>query len=322
MKIKLWGTRGSVSVASPDIVRYGGNTTCVEVVSDCIPQGNGLAMDGGSGSVPYSDSLLARGIRQNNYLMTHYHHDHTMGIPLTGHPYIDGAHTNVWGPHEHDVGPRQMLEFLFRSPFFPVDFPMVKHRFTTHNLKTIGTQVLVVHPVGGFQLHNVDVFKRADAEGRQLAFKGGKKFPINQCLVVWMYRTMHPEYTVSYRFEERTTGRVFVFLTDHERTSGFSGDLVRHVSGAHLFVEDGQYSQAVYDTRTAGFGHATPEYCVELAHRCLVERLGLTHHDPRAKDMAVDERLVEAKAHAVKIGCDPKFVESLFACADYMELEV
>lgn len=322
MKFRTWGTRGSVSVSSPEKIRFGGNTTCLEVVSECLPKGHGFALDCGTGYVPFTDALLARGIMKVDVLMTHLHHDHTMGMPLAGHPFFDGAHTTVWGPYEHGIGPKEMLEYLFHQPFFPVEFASVKHRFTTHNLAVIGTQVLLIHPVGGFQLHAMDVFRRADASGQQLPFKGGKKFPISECLVVFMYRTVHPEYTVSYRFEERPTGRVGVFLTDHERTAAFPADLVRHVNGAHLFIEDGQYSKTVYETRTAGFGHATPEYCVELAWRCKVGKLGLTHHDPRAKDNTVAERLAEAKAHAEQIGCDPKFVEAIFACADYEELDV
>lgn len=322
MEVGMWGTRGSVSVSSPDKVRYGGNTTCVEVSSDCIPKGHGLAVDCGTGLVPYTDSLLGRKILNLDVLMTHPHHDHTMGLPLAGHPFIDAARINVWGTNEHGIGPKEVMEYLFKPPFFPVDFPLVRHRFVTHNLGVIGTQVLTIHPVGGYQLHNTDVFKRAEAADQQLAFKGGKRFPIGECLVVWMYRTLHPEYTVSYRFEERPTGRVFVFLTDHERTASFPSDLVRHVRGAHLFVQDGQYSKITYETRTAGFGHATPEYCVELANLCEVEVLGLTHHDPRAKDTMVDERLAEAKAHAEKIGCSPNFVRAIFACADYQRLVV
>ncbi|MFA6547352.1 MAG: hypothetical protein WCT11_00190 [Candidatus Magasanikbacteria bacterium] len=176
MKVRTWGTRGSVSVSGPDKVRYGGNTTCIEVISDCIQKGNGLVVDGGTGFVPCTDSLLGRGIMKVNVLMTHEHHDHTMGIPLSGHPFIDGAHTSVWGPHEHGVGPLEMLEYLFRPPMFPVDFRTLKHRFSTHNLAVIGTQVLLIHPIGGFQLHQASVFKQAEATGRQLTFAGGKKF--------------------------------------------------------------------------------------------------------------------------------------------------
>jgi ribonuclease BN (tRNA processing enzyme) len=137
-----------------------------------------------------------------------------------------------------------------------------------------------------------------------------------------MYKTAHPEYTVSYRFEERPTGKVFVFLTDHENTDGFPNNLLHHLRGADLLVQDGQYSDEVYRARTSGFGHGTPEYCVKLAQRASVKRLGITHHDPDASDVDVEQRIVEAKQFAGEVESSLEFIENIFVCADYQTIEV
>ncbi|MDO8626272.1 MAG: MBL fold metallo-hydrolase [Candidatus Magasanikbacteria bacterium] len=214
-----------------------------------------------------------------------------------------------------------MLKDLMRAPYFPVQFATVQHRFKCHGLENIGTQVLVVHPEGGFLLVPVHIFEAADSFGKQLTFTGKGRFSIKECLVIRMHKTAHPENTVSYRFEERPTGRIFVFLTDHEKTAGLPSALKRHLTGAHLLVGDAQYSEERYARETAGYGHGTPEYCVDTALAAGVHTLGLTHHDPGATDRDVAERLAEAMQHAEAKG-KPDFAEHVFACADYMAVEV
>lgn len=321
MKVTTYGTRGSTPIARADAIRFGGNTTCLRIKSECLPPGMALAVDSGSGYMPLSNDLLKEKVMDVSVLITHYHHDHTQGMMLAPHTYIPSAKTALWGPHEHGEGPREIMEDIMRSPLFPVDFAKVAHRFNCHNLKQIGTQVLVIHPVGGFTLMTVDSFERTVAMGRQLALRGGRKFPVEQCLVVRMFKTVHPEYTVSYRFEERPTGRVFVFLTDHENTDGHPTDLKNHIRGAHLLIQDGQYSQKKYQEQTAGYGHGTPEYCARTAITCKVERLGITHHDPMASDDDVDARINEARVYARENGA-VEFAERIFGCADYQETEV
>jgi ribonuclease BN (tRNA processing enzyme) len=136
-----------------------------------------------------------------------------------------------------------------------------------------------------------------------------------------MYKTTHPEQTVSFRIEERPTGKVFVFLTDHECTAALPANLLKHVQGADLLVQDGQYPMDAYETRFGGFGHATPEYCATVAHRAEVKRLGITHHDINATDADVGLRLAEAKRQARELG-NPRLAESIFACACYQKIDV
>lgn len=322
MKVTTYGTRGSTPIARPDATRYGGNTTCLRVKSDCLPPGVALVVDTGSGYLPLSHQLLKEKIMSVAVVFTHYHHDHTQGMLLAPHTFIPAAKVAVWGPTEHGEGPQEILQAIMRAPHFPVDFAKVAHRFKCHNLEHIGTQVLVIHPVGGFTLMKVDRFERAVAEKKQLPLQGGK-FPVEECLVVRMYKTTHPEYTVSYRFEERPTGRVFVFLTDHENTDGYPLELKNHIRGAHLLIQDGQYSQKKYQEQTAGYGHGTPEYCARTAGICDVERLGITHHDPMASDEEVDARVSEARVFAREYGVElGKVGEFIFGCADYQESEV
>lgn len=317
MKIRAMGTRGSIAISNPNILKYGGNTTCLGIESDCLPKGQALGVDMGSGYVPYSGSQLKQGVLHINVCVTHWHHDHTVGLPMAPHTHAPPCKTTIWGPAEHGVGGKQVARTLMKAPFFPVDFKKIEHKFKFVDLQHIGTQVIVVHPKGGFKLFNVHEFEEMVQSGPavQLPF-GKRKFFLEECLVIRMLKTTHPEYTVSFRFEEKPTGQVFVFLTDHENTDGMPLDLVRHVSGADLLIQDGQYARTVYEKMTAGWGHGTPDYCARLAATGKVKRLGLTHHDPNATDADVDQRVQDARDWLIEHD-HPALAANTFGCADY-----
>jgi ribonuclease BN (tRNA processing enzyme) len=318
MRVKFYGTRGSIPIARPDAMTYGGNTTSLRVISECLPPEVALVVDTGSGFVPLSRDLVAQQLMRVWVIYTHWHHDHTQGLVLAPHTFVPSASLKVWGPKEHGIGPQEVFQTIMKPPYFPKDFSFVRHRFSCHNLENIGTQVLVFHPEGRSTLMPVHVFEKAVTEGKQLPF-GRQRHPVEECLVVRMHKTAHPEYTVSYRFEERPTGRVFVLLTDHENTDGMPRELLWHLSGAHLLVQDCQYSRKRYDEQTTGFGHGTPDYCARTAVAAGVAKLGLTHHDPGASDQDVEHRVQETREAAEELAAEG--IE-IFACADYQEVEV
>ena len=319
MRLTLYGTRGSSPISRLGAMGYGGNTTCIRVRSACLPEGNALLVDAGTGMVPASSAMMKEGIERLLLLMTHYHHDHTQGFPLAPHTYSKTVPIEVFGPREHGVGPREMLATIMSGPFFPVDFAKVGGHVQCHDLNNIGSQVLVVHPVGRHRLLRVDEFEVQAAKGI-LELPGGA-VPLNACLLIWMHKTSHPEYTVTYRFEERPTGRVAVILTDHENTQNLPTELRRHLTGVNLLIQDAQYLRSQYDSGTAGFGHGTGDYSAFVLKEMDVGRLGQTHHDPQADDPVVEQVVEEARAwlraHDAAHLCD-----RIFACADYQEIEV
>ena len=115
-------------------------------------------------------------------------------------------------------------------------------------------------------------------------------------LVIRMWRTSHKEETISYRFEERPTGRIFTFMTDHEATAAIPRDMLAHIKGSHLLVIDAQYTKKQYESITGGWGHATPTYAVEVAKAAGIDRVVLTHHDPQACNNFLEQEIL-AEAH-------------------------
>lgn len=315
LQVKFTGTRGSVPIAGPDCVRYGGNTTCVRVMSDCLPKGMALVIDAGSGFVPLSYDLLSEGgIEEIFVIFTHYHSDHTQGLFLSPFTFMKNVRLRLVGPVEGGIGPKEMMEDNMRSPYFPVNFREVASHITCKGLESPKTLVGIFHPQGGYKLMAVDEYERLVGAGQFLPIGKGR-YPASECLIISMYTSNHPERTISYRFEEKPSGKTFVFLTDHQNEDGIPVALRKHLKDVDLLVMDSQYPRKMYDERTVGFGHGTPDYCVGIAEKVGAKKLGLTHHDPGSMDADVDAILAEANAKANGSGLN------IFACADYMTVE-
>ncbi len=320
MKVKFYGTRGSIAVSDPQKVVYGGNTTSLRIESECLPPGNQLVIDTGSGFVPLAFDALKEGVNAMFILYTHYHFDHTIGFTMAPVTFIKSIKLIVYGPEEHGVDPCRMMEDLLKPPYFPVDFREVSSHIKCQGIDIPNSRVFVIHRVGGVKFFTIDQLESLENDEKMVAFDKGQKYNLNDCLIIKMYKSNHPERTISYRLEERSTGKVFVLLTDHENQDGLPMRLKTHVKGADLLVMDAQYSRERYDSSTAGFGHGTPDYCVKVANQAEAKVLGFTHHDPNATDDRVDAILKEGEE--VRARLFPDSTLKIFACRDYQEMEV
>lgn len=315
ISVVTYGTAGSCPVCTPERSIHGGNTTSLRILSECIPKESALAIDMGTGFRLLCKDLLKEGIDTINVLITHFHADHMLGLPFAPQTYMKGVRKELIGPSENGRGPKEEFENLMAPARFPVHFAEVESRFFFKGFEHPAAHVILFHPQGGRKIMAVDEFERLEAERKHFPIGKGK-YSLEECLVVRMYRCNHPELTISYRFEERPTGKVFVFLTDHENMDGHPTGLIRHISGADLLIADGQYDRNTYDTLTAGFGHGTGDYLARLACRAGVKRVGITHHDPDATDESILKIVKEAKSASTEPDIE------YFSCKDLMTIEI
>lgn len=295
MEVVTWGTRGSGSVTlygQPSI--YGSNTTAIEIRSKCLPPDCVLLVDGGFGAAACNFSYVEAGKKPKKvfWLYTHYHHDHTTGALLMPWWYDKTVEKHVFGPlTRKGRGPANVFDRLMDDDFWPVSWRSVSSAFKTNTLEEPAAEILLVHPRGGIGKMTLAAYENALAKGNQLSI-GGNKYHHDEMLVIRMWRTAHKEETVSYRFEERPTGKVFTFLTDHETTASMPLDLVAHARGSDLLLIDAQYTTPMYEKMTGGWGHATPNYAVKVATAAGVGRMVLTHHDPKARNEFLEAEIL------------------------------
>ena len=100
MKIKAWGTRGSIAISNAASIKTGGNTTCFEIDSVCLPAGTHLMLDAGTGLVPAGLTYMPEIGKGLNYVImfTHWHYDHIMGMTLAPPTFIDTVPMTIYGP--------------------------------------------------------------------------------------------------------------------------------------------------------------------------------------------------------------------------------
>lgn len=154
MRVRFWGVRGSVPWATSDSIGHGCNTPCVEVRDE--RSGAVLVLDAGSGIVGLGGQLGTRP-QPVPILLTHYHWDHTQGLPFFSPFFQPGWTPSVWAPVLRGVS-LEWVETIFGSPYFPVPFDHLPSRPTvtlvTHApIEVSGFRVSVQplnHPGGAF----------------------------------------------------------------------------------------------------------------------------------------------------------------------------
>lgn len=319
MKVKCFGTRGSVPVANAQTVKYGGNTTCLNIESECLPPDYRLVVDAGTGIVPLGNIIASNGrVGRVVILFTHYHFDHTEGLKMSAILRSKQIRIQCFGPLENGIGPQEMLKDLMKPPYFPLDYVEVASRVSAKSIEYPAGTVILIHPRGGLRMLGLDGLVNTEGKKPPQINVGKGRYDLNECLVVRMYKANHPERTISYKVEEKPTGKTFVVLTDHENQDGIPQALISHLAKTDCLLIDCQYDRKTYDEQTAGFGHATPDFCVRLAHKVEAKKVGLTHHSPFSSDDKIDEILGAAQSSAKDLG----FKGEIFACSDYQEITV
>ncbi len=287
MYVRFWGTRGSIAKAGPTTLRYGGNTSCIELRSDA---GTLLVIDCGTGAHGLGTELLAEASGaplHGHILISHTHWDHIQGLPFFGPLFVPGNRWHVYGPKGLGSSIADTLSGQMEYSYFPVSIEQLGGVTAYHDL----------------------------VEG---------EFEIDDVRVRTQYLN-HPALTLGFRIE--ADGASVVYLCDHEpyhrdladgRPVAASEHDRRHAdfaAGADLLVHDAQYLASEYDGKV-GWGHSPVEYVVAVGRHAGVERLALTHHDPSRTDDDV-ERLVDvARAHA------GEFADRVFAAEEGMLIEL
>jgi ribonuclease BN (tRNA processing enzyme) len=256
MRVRFFGTRGSIATPGPDTLRYGGNTSCIEVQSSA---GTLVILDMGTGATVLGRELMARGEPSRGHiLISHTHWDHIQGIPFFAPLFVPGFEWDIYGPRGLHQGLRQTLAGQMQSTYFPV------------TLEQLGATIRY----------------RELVEGR---------LRIGDIEVTCRYLN-HPALTLGYRLEADGAAFVYACDHEphsHALATGvgqFLGEDRRHaefLAGADLVAHDAQYRASEYPQKI-GWGHSTIEYAYAVARLAKVGQLALTHHDPMRDDTEID----------------------------------
>lgn len=249
MRLRLWGTRGSIAVAGPDTVRYGGDTSAVEL--ECADN-RVVILDGGSGirAIPITCETTER----VDILLSHLHMDHVQGLPFFP-PLLDPElEVHVWGPVSTTKSLRERLSRYLSPPLFPI---------RVRDLANVWFHDVVP---GTFELGDLRI--AADLISHPGSTIG--------------YRIEEGDSSLAYIPDHEPALGNPAFPGSAEWTSGY--DLA---SGVDVLIHDAQYSDETYTNRI-GWGHTSVSQLATYANLLGVDRLVTFHHDPWADDAALD----------------------------------
>ncbi len=259
MKVRFWGVRGSFATPGREFLRYGGNTSAVEVQAD---SGARLLLDLGTGATEMAKSLMAAehgsGDGALPVLLTHTHIDHIQGLPFFTPFFIKGNKIRILGGQLAHAAP---LEQVLQNQLNP-------HYSPLYGLENLAAGVSVEQISPGSSLP-VDGFEVSCA----LMPHGGID-------------------TLSYRIT--ADGVSVVFMTDIEHPEdGPYAPAVELARGADLLVHDAMFSDIEYEARK-GWGHSSVSQAVAAGMAAGVRQLALFHHSPDATDDEIDALVAEA----------------------------
>lgn len=270
MRVRFWGTRGSIAQPGPAAARYGGNTSCVEVRSD---SGTLIVIDGGTGAHPLGQHLVAaKEDGEGHLLISHTHWDHIQGIPFFAPLFVEGNRWSVYGPKGLSQGLRATLAGQMEHAYFPIELGQFAATIEYHDL----------------------------VEGT---------FAIGDIRIVARYLN-HPALTLGYRIECDGASIAYccdhephsaAMATGEEELTGMDRRYAEFVKGADLVIHDSQYIASEFAAKV-GWGHSTAEYAVRVCCDGGVKRLALTHHDPLRDDDAVDRILEQVRRRVADRG--------------------
>jgi phosphoribosyl 1,2-cyclic phosphodiesterase len=266
LRLRFWGTRGSIPSPGPDTVRYGGNTPCVEVRTDTDWL---IILDAGTGIRELGRSLISRANGQPiaaDIFLTHAHWDHIQGIPFFAPIFQPGNHFTIWGSKTLETS----IDRVIRDQMSPVVFPVTFEELDAR----------------------IDFCEMGEEQ------RSGSGYDVTA------FAVHHPGGALAYRFSSGKPGDPsFIYVSDNElgaeeiypSRDDWWRQLVEFIRGAKVLVHDAMYTADEYQ-KHRGWGHSTYEDAVELALAAGVEELVLFHHRPERSDEDVDRCVAASRA--------------------------
>ncbi len=263
MYIKCWGSRGQIPVSGTEYNKYGGDTTCIQIVAS---SGDLVIIDAGSGIRHLGQKLLKDPKKAIHLLFTHLHLDHVLGFPFFGPLYKRGYPVTIYGCPFNGVDFKDALNGVMQAPYFPVDLKNLPARCKFKNISNrtirIGSlrikPILLNHPNGGMGY-------RIEEDGKVFIFltdnELGYDLPGNQPFDYY----------------------------------------VEHAKNADLLIHDAEFDKDEY-LKFKAWGHSMYADAVKLGAESGVKRLGLFHINNMRTDNQVDSMVKDARRLVEKTG--------------------
>jgi phosphoribosyl 1,2-cyclic phosphodiesterase len=287
MQITFWGVRGSYPVPGAATVRYGGQTSCVEVTSAA---GETLIVDAGTGMRALGNKLMREATQAQHYhvLLSHVHWDHIQGLPFFSPAYVAGTRISMYALLTAADELQQVIGGITRHEFFPMSLEAVPAQFEFHQVEPgvdfdLGSfhvmPIALNHPFGS-------VGYRVDGDGSSWAYIADTA-PFD--------RVLHKQHFLA--------GPEALSEDDRIALGAMRDALVQRLEGVDTVVYDTHFTEDEY-RRFPHYGHSTPDQALEICAAARVRRLVLYHHAPSHGDEQMDRIAAEYLRKGAGVGIE------------------
>jgi phosphoribosyl 1,2-cyclic phosphodiesterase len=290
MKARFWGVRGSLPVPGKNTVKYGGNTSCLQIVSK---NGEEIIVDAGTGIYNLGKKLKAAKYTETIHLfLTHFHWDHIQGMPFFA-PFFDSHFdVKIYYYEVNGVGGRDVLDSQLNPKFFPITWSVFSSK----------VEFVRVNDLDEIIIDGIRIEKTL---------------------------THHSSGTVSYKFTEDDKTLVFMtdnelYCRKEEMhptlvsICDLNSDLLAFAHNADALIHDTQYFEHHFSEKL-GWGHSNNAAVAYFAHGAKVKNLYLYHYDPDHSDNLVDKLYEETRRILTE---ELNSEINLFASREGMEFEL
>ncbi|HIK14545.1 MAG TPA: MBL fold metallo-hydrolase [Leptolyngbyaceae cyanobacterium M33_DOE_097] len=257
--VQFWGVRGSIPAPGAETVRYGGNTSCVEMRVG----GKRLIFDGGTGLRVLGKALLKHMPVEAYMFFTHSHWDHIQGFPFFVPAFVKGNCFHIYGAiAPNGATMKQRLHDQMLHPNFPVPMQVMQSDLKFHDL--LPGEVM-------------------DLDG--ITIETG---PLN-----------HPNTAMGYRITWQGRTAVYATDTEHFPDRLDENLLYLARDADVLIYDACYTDEEYHDPKSPkiGWGHSTWQEAVKIAKAANVKKAVIFHHDPNHSDDFLDD--VEAQVQSV-----------------------
>jgi phosphoribosyl 1,2-cyclic phosphodiesterase len=270
--VKLWGTRGSIPSPGPETIRYGGNTSCVQVT---LSDGSLLVLDAGTGIRNLGLALGDEPARLH-ILLTHLHLDHIQGLVFFAPAFKPQTEIVLWGPASPEASLRDRIARYISAPLSPVEVRELPCDVSFRHCPETEWEI------GPATVRAASVTHRGPTLG---------------------YRIEDAGTSLTYIPDHEPALGTKIERLEEEWISGFA-----LASGTDLLIHDGQYADSEYPDHV-GWGHSALSDTLAFAQRVAARQTLLFHHDPMHSDDFLDDLYRDARERWRTLGGEPAGLE-------------